>query len=199
VGAGPPTKRSVRILKGQVAQIVGADIDPVVLDNTELDSAVLIENGKIPIENEFFDVVFADYVMEHVEDPKQLLCEIRRLLKPSGLFFFRTPNQYHYVALISRFTPFTFHKWIANPVRGLPPSAHDPWKTFYRFNSRVVITELAKDCLFTEVNLKYFEPEPTYLKFHTLPFLAGVAYERTVNGTVWLSKFRANIFGKLRK
>src|SRR5579863_7942271 len=43
LGAGPPAERqSIRIFKGEVARVVGADLDPEVLDNPELDEAHVI-------------------------------------------------------------------------------------------------------------------------------------------------------------
>jgi SAM-dependent methyltransferase len=39
-----------------------------------------------------FDIVTAIEVLEHVEDPLDVLKQIRRLMKPGGLFFFTTGN-----------------------------------------------------------------------------------------------------------
>ncbi len=57
VGAGPPTRDATRILKGEVARVVGIDIDPVVLDNGELDEAHLIRGDTFPVPDASFDVV----------------------------------------------------------------------------------------------------------------------------------------------
>ena len=43
LGAGPATGAARRSLRGEVASVVGADVDPIVLDNDELDEAVLIQ------------------------------------------------------------------------------------------------------------------------------------------------------------
>jgi hypothetical protein len=43
------------------------------------------------------------------------------------------------------------------------------------------------------------ECQPSYLIFHTIPFLIGVAYERFVNSSEAFSGLRANIFGQLSK
>ncbi len=46
------------------------------------------------------------------------------------IYFFRTPNIYHYVSLIGRFSPHRFHNAIANRVRGLPDEVHESWPTY---------------------------------------------------------------------
>jgi ubiquinone/menaquinone biosynthesis C-methylase UbiE len=126
LGAGPATGDPIRTLKGEVAEVIGADIDSTVLTNEEVDSAVVIDGARLPFPDESFDLVFSDWVVEHVEHPGTFLCEARRVLKTGSSFFFRTPNIYHYVAIISRTTPHVLHEAVANRVRGMSADAHDP-------------------------------------------------------------------------
>jgi SAM-dependent methyltransferase len=199
LGAGLGTDDARCILKGEFAEIVGADIDPVVLRNPEVDKAVVIERGELPFSGDSFDLAFSDYVLEHVERPIEFLGEVHRVLKKGGSYFFRTPNVYHYVSVASMLTPRWIHKAIANPLRGLPSNAHEPWPTFYRMNSRQAILKAARTAGFRTINFQMVECQPSYLVFHTVPFLAGVAYERLVNSTEILSGLRANIFGHVTK
>jgi SAM-dependent methyltransferase len=197
LGAGPPTRTPIRIFKGEVARVVGADIDPVVLENEELDDAVVIEGGKLPLPDAAFDAIVSDFTFEHVEDPVGFLSEAQRVLRPGGSFFFRTPNRRHYVATISRMTPHWFHLLIANRARNLPADAHDPWPTFYRLNDPDIIRRAASSAGFSDVEVRMFEAEPSYLVFATVPFLAGVAWERITNRFERLAPLRASIFGRL--
>lgn len=48
-------------------------------------------SAALPIASGVFDCVVAVDVLEHVEDDAQLLCEIVRVLRPGGLFFFTVP------------------------------------------------------------------------------------------------------------
>jgi SAM-dependent methyltransferase len=199
LGAGPATGNAVRTLRGEVSSVIGADPDPAVLHNTELDEAYVIEGRRLPFPDDAFDLVYADYVLEHVEHPGEFLGEAWRVLKRGAPFFFRTPNRRHYVALIARATPHRFHVLVANRARGLPPDAHEPWVTFYRLNGVGRIRRAARAAGFGSCELRLFEPEPSYLMFSAPAFLLGVAYERLVNATDLLSGLRANIFGKLVK
>jgi 2-polyprenyl-3-methyl-5-hydroxy-6-metoxy-1,4-benzoquinol methylase len=143
--------------------------------------------------------VFSDYVLEHVEHPGTFLSEVHRCLKVGSSFFVRTPNIYHYVAIISRATPHAFHEAVANRVRGLSADAYDNYPTFYRLNSRAAIGEAAATAGFRTIKLQMVECQPSYLVFHAVPFLAGVSYERFVNSSEAFSGLRANIFGQLIK
>jgi SAM-dependent methyltransferase len=197
VGAGPASRNPVKTFRGEVARVVGIDIDPVVLTNEDLDEAFVSDGMALPFGDCSFDIVLSDYVFEHVEFPGPFLREIHRVLKPGGSLFFRTPNKFHYVSLIGRCTPHWFHSLVANRVRGMPSDAHEPYETHYRLNSTADIRGLAARAKFSQVDLRYVECEPSYLMFSTIPFLAGVLYERTVNHFNVLSGIRANIFGRL--
>jgi SAM-dependent methyltransferase len=200
LGAGPATNSPQRCLKGEVAEVVGADIDPIVLKNPELDRALLVKDGHIAADEGAFNLIYCDYVLEHVEHPRQFLAEVYRLLTPGGTFLFRTPNKYHYVTLISSLTPHSFHERTANSVRDLPADdAHAPWPTFYRMNTRSGMRKLASKAGFAEIEMRTIECEPSYLQFHSIPFLVGMAYERLVNATSLLEGTRANILGRFVK
>lgn len=197
LGAGPASKNPLRTFRGEVARVVGADIDPIILANDELDECHVVDGTRLPFEEQCFDIAFSDYVLEHVELPEPFLKEVYRVLKPSGSFFFRTPSRYHYVSLIAQCTPQWVHEFLANPARGLPRDAREPYPTFHRLNTKREIEMLANKVGFSHIALRYVECEPSYLVFSTIPFLVGVLYERIANKFDCLSGIRANIFGRL--
>lgn len=199
IGAGPSTRDKRRVLKGEVKEVVGVDIDPAVLLNEELDRAGIIVNGLIPEEDGYFDLVFADFVLEHVENPAMFLKEVHRVLKPGSSFFFRTPNLFHYVTLISAVTPHWVHLRVANAARGMDMDAHEPWPTFYRMNRRRSLESATLAAGFSGIELRMIEPEPSYMR-RSLPLLLfGSAYERVVNTTTALESLRVNILGRVEK
>ncbi len=199
IGAGPTSGNNIKSLKGKVQKVVGADIDPVVLDNKDMDESFLIENDTLPFSSNTFDMAWADYVLEHIEKPEVFLNEVYRVLKPGASFFFRTPNKYHYVSLIGWLTPHWFHKLIANRARSLSDVAHKPYPTYYKLNSKKDITNHLISAGYKEIELRFVEAEPSYLMLHSITFLVGVLYERTVNRFDCFSGIRANFFGRLKK
>ncbi|MDC0586490.1 class I SAM-dependent methyltransferase [Gammaproteobacteria bacterium] len=50
------------------------------------------EEPPFPFENESFDSIFLDNVLEHIEEPDNILNEIYRLLKPEGIFIIGVPG-----------------------------------------------------------------------------------------------------------
>lgn len=181
--------------KGLVAELVGVDVDPVVLTNTQVDRAVHTPDGRLTaLESDYFDVVISKDVLEHVEDPETFFREVARVLKPGGLFLGKTPNGTHYVPIIARLTPLSLHKTF-NKLRGR--DVVDTFPTRYRANSRRALSRLARASGLEVVAVEFQEGRPEYLRFHPLPYFLGMAYERTVNA-LGLNALKAVIYVTLR-
>lgn len=56
---------------------------------------IIIDAHQIPFNNESFDLVIAQAVLEHVLDPFACVKEIERVLKPGGLIYAETPFMQH--------------------------------------------------------------------------------------------------------
>lgn len=177
-------------LKGKVRRIVGVDVDPRVRENPLLDEGVEGDVCRLPFADCSFDVAFCIYVLEHIAEPSRFVAEVRRVLKPGGLFLALTPNRHHYVSLAARCTPTWFHKWY-NARRGRHEA--DTFPTFYRMNSRKELRKQFTAAGFAFRQCSMIETQPNYLTFCTPAFLMGAAYERLVNSLRLLAGFRVNI------
>ena len=75
----------------------GYAIDPDPLNVEEMLKknirAELLLNDKINYKNDFFDSIVMDNVLEHISDPNNLLLEIKRVLKPNGIFLIGVPGK----------------------------------------------------------------------------------------------------------
>ncbi len=198
IGAGP-TNPTSRFLSRHFSAVDGADIDPDVRSNEALRKACVYDGDKLPLDDANYDCVVANFVLEHVEEPKVFLAEIYRVLKPGGCFVFRTPNRWHYVSIAACLVPNRLHDWIARRTRNLPADAHEAYPTFHRMNARRRLMQLSRQAGFDIASLQVYEFEPSYMMFHPLAFRLGVLYERTVNRFVALAGLRANIFGVMGK
>jgi SAM-dependent methyltransferase len=50
---------------------------------------------RLPFRDAVFDVAVCTQVLEHVSEPLQVLCEIRRVLKPGGRLYLSAPQSWH--------------------------------------------------------------------------------------------------------
>jgi SAM-dependent methyltransferase len=183
--------------RGRGVFVAGVDIDPAVLTNPFLDEMKLLNpDGSIPYDDWTFDLVLAHNVLEHLADPDSVFREVHRVLRPNGLFLAKTPNRRHYVATVARLTPHRFHVWV-NRRRGQEET--DVFPTMYRCNTPESIARLASTSAFTVESVTLVEGRPEYLRGSALSYFGGLLYERLMNSTPHLSRFRAVMLTTLRK
>ena len=169
---------------------------PAAVENPMLIEGRIANADKIPFESDRFDVVFSDNVLEHLDEPEAVFREVARVLKPGGVFLFKTPNKRHYMPTIARPTPHSFHKYV-NRRRGR--AEVDTFPTRYRANARPDIVRLADKSGLSVERIELIEGRPEYLRMTWLTYLLGVVYERLVNSTELLATFRILLIGVLRK
>ena len=197
IGAGP-TNGTTELLSG-IGTVTGADVDPEVLRNDFCAEARVFNGIRLPFPESSFDACVSDWVLEHVEDPEAHFKEVARVLRPGGVYCFRTPNLFHYVTMGSRVSPHFLHLAAANRLRGRGIEAHEPYPTFYRANTKRRLNHLIKEAGLDTNLVQLMEPEPAYGRLHALLFYPMMAYERVVNSTKLLSGLRIIIFGVCAK
>lgn len=77
------------------AQTIGVDINPHTVEycrSRGLD-AYLMQPDRLPFHNKYFDSVFLDNVLEHLENPNKLLSEIGRVLRDDGTLLIGLPGK----------------------------------------------------------------------------------------------------------
>src|SRR5437868_10362550 len=193
-GAGRDYKHSFR---GESVHLVGVDIAPEVLQNPWLDEAHCSDAAALPFGDGCFDVIFSDFVFEHLPEPRGAIREIYRVLKVGGYFFLRTPNRWHYVVLVASALPEFAQEILLE--RFTPRKSEDVFPKFYRCNTEGMVRRLFVKAGFTVEELVLVEKEPTYLTRSAWLFRAGVWYESLVTSTDRLKSCRSNILARFRK
>lgn len=143
-GSLPGVSRWLRAFDERVARVVGVDVDDAVLTNPRLDEAHVIRRGEpLIFDDSSFDLVLADYVIEHIraEDSAAVAREILRVLKPGGWFAARTPNKWGVIGIGARSVPNRLH---ARVLRHLQPyrQDRDVFPVAYAMNTRRRLQEL---------------------------------------------------------
>ena len=192
-GAGIVVQMNFR---GRVARICGVDPDPRVESNPYLDEGKIGVGESIPYTDASFDVVFADNVLEHLDNPEAVFLEICRVLKPDGLFLAKTPNRWHYMPIIAQLTPHAFHQFV-NRLRGR--ASTDTFPTRYMVNSPGAVRRYAALAGLQVEGIQLSEGRPEYLRMTFPTYLFGLIYERLVNAIPFLSRFRILLIARLRK
>src|SRR5919198_4997654 len=77
--------------------VLGVDIDRHALAHAAelgINVAWADVEEPLPLDDNAFDVVVAGELLEHIRDPHALIQEVRRVLRPSGIFVGSVPNAF---------------------------------------------------------------------------------------------------------
>jgi len=163
IKANTEFKKQLITFKGKVGQVVGIDIDNTVMGNPFLDIAhVILPDERLPFEDESFDLIICDWVLEHVENPTRFFKEVDRVLKPGGWFCARTPNRYGLIGLATNLVPNTLHIPL---LKRLQPERQsiDVFPTIYRANTLKKLKEFMHSDQW--LHCSYISnPEPPYVQ-----------------------------------
>lgn len=117
IGCG--TGGNIKILKKYGRFVVGLDVSEKALDfcrNKNFDKLILGDIEYTNLNNNFFDIVLALDVLEHIENDKKAIQNIYRILKQGGVFLITVPSYQflwseHDIAL-NHFRRYSFNKFL---------------------------------------------------------------------------------------
>ena len=178
IGAGRGALKHMAF-NGLGKEIFGIDPSDAIFQNPYLDQAFVGFGENMPFfEDNKFDLIYANNVLEHIENPDSFLKEVGRVIKIDGICIAKTPNKNHYMPLLANFLPEKIHTWY-HKLKGRP--SEDTFPAFYRLNSRKSVKKYAESAGFEIVEINMIEGRPEYLRFNTIFYFLGIAYERFVN------------------
>ena len=133
-------RRMIRLLKGKVREVIAADIDDAVLKNKASNKQILITNNSLNLLKNSFDLIIADYVLEHIDDPKLFYKQIDKCLKSGGWFCARTPHKYCYVSIFATLFKNSLHSKLLKRIQPERKEI-DVFPTKYKMNTMKDITK----------------------------------------------------------
>jgi len=151
---------------------VGIDRDgPALRGNRCMPHRVAGDIQALPFSDNTFEVVTANMVLEHIENPAALMSEVWRVLRPGGVFVFCTPNKYYPASLLASLLPEEIKSRLV--ARVTPRRESDVYRTFYRVNTQSAIVHYSEAVGF---RVKYLEAIETLTFYpHRALFLSGLA------------------------
>jgi len=144
-----------------VPDVVGVDMDFEALSRHRSVTRRCLSNiSNLPFRDGSFDIVTANMVVEHLDQPRVQFAEVARVLKPGGLFLFHTPNAGNYMMPFIRVVPEGSKKLLARIVEGR--SAADVYPTYYRANDTKRIEEASSRSGLTVESIEFVNSTPVF-------------------------------------
>jgi SAM-dependent methyltransferase len=128
----------------------------------------LSADGRAPFPADFFDLIAARWVLEHVASPGRFLSEVRRLLRPGGRFVALTVNAGHYASWLSRLAgvlPHRLKQRLVQRLYGRP--VHDTFPVRYRLNTPAQLQRHAAEAGLCVAEITGYA-NPDYFRFAPL-------------------------------
>ncbi|MEX2286436.1 MAG: class I SAM-dependent methyltransferase [Planctomycetaceae bacterium] len=170
-------RRTLQDFRGDGRRVIGIDVEATA--NPFVDEVRLIESvHRWPMEDDSVDIVYSNYVLEHVEQPRAFIAEAWRVLKPGGQLCVRTPNAWSYISLVARLVPNRLHARVVAFAQK-NRRAEDVFPTYYRCNTKRKLRRLLVDQQFAAC-VYSIEGEPTYMRFSKRAYRIAAAAHRLI-------------------
>lgn len=176
--------------------VVGVDFDrPSLRSHRTIRFRAQADISRLPFPDGSFDLVTANMVVEHLDDPDTQFREAARVLRPGGVFIFHTPNANGYFAVLSGLVPEALKGVLIRVLDGRP--REDVFKIHYKANTEAAVDRLAAASGLEVTELKLFLTDAVFALVPPLA-LAELALIRLLM-MERLRRYRTNIIAVLRK
>ncbi|HLX11855.1 MAG TPA: class I SAM-dependent methyltransferase [Bacteroidota bacterium] len=90
-----------------------------------------LNKDPMPFEDDFFDLIIASHIIEHLANPIEFFAECARVCKPGGVIYFEAPSER---SLMIPGMPFRFERFYSTSYFDDPTHMFRPWtpQAFYR-------------------------------------------------------------------
>lgn len=173
--------------------IVGVDVDWKSLTLPSQIRRVACDLETLAFPENTFDLITCNMVAEHLTRPLKVFQEFFRVLKPPGLVLVLTPNLYHWANLISRCTPYVFHRLILKALWKREPA--DVFPTYYHCNTARALREQLNSVGFGNVTIYKVPGRPRLVDFGPLFYPEWMLYRLSLR----FPSLRDNLFGVAQK
>jgi ubiquinone/menaquinone biosynthesis C-methylase UbiE len=141
--------------RDRIARLVGVDLDAEAgEENAALDEFVLADLSlPLPFEDGSFDLVYANFVIEHLAAPETTFREWQRILRSGGELVVLTSNSANPYLAAARMLPDRARVFAKRVGPGV--ATRDVFPAHYRANKPETLLELLADAGFEPVDVAY--------------------------------------------
>jgi SAM-dependent methyltransferase len=152
-GCGRTTRLAA--YRHRIAELTGIDLDAKGgAENRTLDRFVVADLcERLPFDDWTFDLVYANFVIEHLAKPAATFAEWRRVLRPAGSLVIVTSNRDSPLLKVGALLPDRAR--VALKWRGAGAVERDVFPTFYRANTPKLLSSLLLDAGFDPVEVSF--------------------------------------------
>ncbi len=138
-GCGRTTR--LRFYRDRIERLVGVDADePAGRENPNVDEFVHANlDERLPFDDASFDLVYANFVVEHLDDPAAAFGDWRRLLRPDGRVVIVTSNRASPAMALGARLPTRVRLGIKR--RGAGAAEQDVYPTRYHANTPAALAQ----------------------------------------------------------
>jgi len=174
----------------------GIDVDvPGIRAHRSLHNPVLGNLTALPFSDGSFDIVTANMVVEHLDQPLAVLAEVYRVLRPGGRFIFHTPNSKCFAMRVG--------SWLPQPAKNLligffeARKEHDIFKTFYQMNTAPAVAALGAKAGFRVADIRQVNTSAATVMLGPLVVIELVALRILARPA--FARWRSNLIAILEK
>jgi SAM-dependent methyltransferase len=169
-GCGRTTRLAA--YRDRIAKLVGVDLDAAAgAANTAVDRFVIADLcSRLPFEDASFDLVYTNFVVEHLREPEPAFREWRRVLHPDGALILLTSNRANPLVAAASLVPRRAR--VAFKRAGAGVAESDVIPTRYRANTPRRLAALLDRAGFAPVEVAYVATIHRYAE--RIPALARV-------------------------
>ena len=117
------------------ALIHGADLDEYSLENTDVDELFICDAADMPFKDGSYDVIFSQFLLEHVLDSQKTIDSIARVTAPGGLATLIVPNPTSPASTVAKLTPYSFHLFFKREIQKYDNVNEDTFPTVFDFKN----------------------------------------------------------------
>lgn len=152
-GCGRTTR--LRFYRDRIARLVGVDVDEAAgRENPWLDEFLCLDlDAELPFADASFDLVYANFVVEHLSAPGRTFAEWHRVLRPSGALVLLTSNRASPVMALADRLPDRAR--LAVKRHGAGAVERDVYPTRYRANTAQRLGAVAETAGFSPVATEF--------------------------------------------